>query len=84
MNEERFSIRVRWHTYGQSPTRVEWLELPPELAHAGVSRRSEWISSYLREREGLPASLDSRKPGERVLWFEWDYIRSTDEVPDDG
>ena len=81
MNEERWSIRVRWHPYDQGPARVEWLELPPEIARAGISRRSEWIGSYLREREGLPP--DSYKPSERVLWFEFDSIRPTDQVPED-
>lgn len=70
---ERWMIRVRWHTYDQAPTRVEWLELPPELNHASIYRFSEWISSHLREREGLPP--DSRQVGERVLWFEWDMIQ---------
>jgi hypothetical protein len=81
MNEERWSIRVRWHPYDQGPARVEWLELPPEIARASISRRSEWISSYLREREGLPP--DSHKPSERVLWIEFDSIRPTDQVPED-
>jgi hypothetical protein len=79
--QESWSIRVRWHPYDGEATRVEWLELPPELTHASVSRRSEWISSYLREREGLPP--DSHKPGERVLWFEWDHIRPTGQVQED-
>ena len=39
MNEERWSIRVRWHPYDQGPARVEWLELPPEIARASISRR---------------------------------------------
>lgn len=65
MNEERWNIRVRLHPYDQGPTRAEWLELPPEIARASISRRSEWVSSYLREREGLLA--DSHKPGKRVL-----------------
>lgn len=78
MNEKRWSIRVRWHTYGQSPTSVEWLELPPEFTYASIHERGIWISAYLREREGLPP--DSRKPGEHVLWWEWDRLKPTAEV----
>ena len=69
-------IRVRWHLYDEAPTRVEWLELP-----AGVRTPyayNAFISSHLREREGLPP--DSHRVGERVLWFEWDYIRSVDQA----
>lgn len=73
---ERWMIRVRWHPYDDAPTRVEWLELPEGATTPGAY--ADFISSHLREREGLPP--DSRKPGERVLWFEWDYIRTADRA----
>lgn len=72
----RRSIRVRWHSYDREPNRVEWLELP-DWARTPYTY-AEFISSYLREREGLPP--DSQKTGERVLWFEWDYIRPSDQT----
>lgn len=64
-------VRVRWHLYDDAATRVEWLQLP--RPHMSIHAMSEYISSTLREREDLPP--DSLRPGERVLWFEWDCIR---------
>ena len=77
---QHWSIRVRWHPYDGRPTRTEYLELPPDLHHAGAARMEDWISSHLREREGLPP--DSHQTGERVLWFECDFLRPTEEVPE--
>lgn len=79
---ERWKVRVRWHPYDGEPVRKEWLELPPEIAHASIYRMSGWISSHLRQREGLPA--DSGEPGERVLWFEWDSIRPAEGTSSGG
>jgi hypothetical protein len=73
---ERRMIRVRWHKYDGAPSRTEWLELP-EGARSPAAY-ADFVGSHLREREGLPP--DSRRPGERVLWFEWDYVRPAGEA----
>lgn len=64
-------VEVSWHAHGRAhDTRREWIELP--RPHTPLGRMTEYVSAYLREREGLPAD-DHRPSSEagRALWFEW-------------
>lgn len=63
-------VKVRWHPYDGFPARTEWLDLPRE--HMSIYETANFISKTLREREGLPP--DTHQPGERILWFEWEYV----------